>query len=116
MVLWGTNSTNLPVRVLVRNLAGLGVESQVLSALAPTAAYDDSGRTVAERLAHLAQRREALLSLREQGVKALETMADSDLLSFFDRERRWAESALRWLAGRQAGQMQTTVLTLQWSR
>ena len=90
--------------VLVRNLAGLGVESQVLSALAPTAPYDDSGRTVAERLAEIAQRREALLSLREQGVKALETMADSDLVSFFDREKALgSESALRWLASRQAG-------------
>jgi hypothetical protein len=88
--------------VLVRNLAGLRVESQALSALAPTTPYDDSGRTVADRLAEIAQRREALISLRDQGVKALETMADSDLVSVYDREKTLgSESALRWLVNRQ---------------
>jgi tetratricopeptide (TPR) repeat protein len=87
---------------LVRNLAGLRVESQVLSALAPTTPYDDSGRTVADRITEIAQRREALLSLSEQGVKAQQTMGDSDLVSFYDRQKTFgSESALRWLISRQ---------------
>lgn len=87
---------------LVRNLAGLRVESQVLGALAPTTPYDDSGRTVVDRLAEIAQRRQALLSLSEQGEKAQQTMANGDLISFYDREKTFGcESALRWLVSRQ---------------
>ena len=89
--------------VLLRNLAGLRVQSQVLSALAPSTPYDDGGRTVAERLAEIEQRRKALLSLNEQGIKARETASDADLVSFFDREKALgSESALRWLLSRQS--------------
>ncbi len=89
---------------LLRNLAGLRVQSQVLSALPPTTPYDDSGRTVAERLAEIAQRREALRSLNEQGLKALQTAPDSDLVSFHDRAKTFGgESALRWLVSLQGG-------------
>lgn len=63
---------------LVRNLTGLRIEAQVLRAFSPTTPYDDSGRTVADRLAEIAQRSEALMSLSEQWAKAQPTAADSD--------------------------------------
>jgi hypothetical protein len=88
---------------LVRNLAGLRIELQVLSALAPTTPYDDNECTVADRLAQIAQRHAALLSLSEEGVKAQQASVDSDLVSFYDQQKAFgSERALRWLVGRQA--------------
>jgi len=91
---------------LMRNLAGLRIQTQVLSALAPITPYDDSGRTVAERLAEIAQRREALLSLSKQFLPAPQAASDldpsdSELVSFFDRQKTLGtESALLWLVNR----------------
>lgn len=85
---------------LVRNLAGLRIEAQVLGAMPPTTPYDDSGRTVADRLDKIAQRRESLMALSEQGVKAQETAADSDLVIFYNQQTTLgSENALRWLVG-----------------
>ncbi len=95
--------------LLMRNQAGLRIQSEVLSALAPSTPYDDSGRTVAERLAEIAQRREALHSLGKQFLPAPQAPSDldpsdSDLVSFFDRQKTFgAESALLWFVSRQGG-------------
>ena len=86
---------------LSRNLAGLRIESEVLRAMEQTAAYDANGRTVAERLAEIASRREALMALGEQFQTAWPKMTEADLVSFYERQKTFgAESALRWLASR----------------
>ena len=63
------------------------------------AAYGATGQTVQDRLTQLAQQRAALGALTQQTDPIMQTMSDSDWISFNDRLMIFGEEpALRWLA------------------
>jgi hypothetical protein len=77
---------------------GLGMEQRLLKTLDPASPFDDSGRSVRDRLAENAQRTAELASLCQQAGQALQTLSDPDLAAFYEQVRTAGQSAAyRWL-------------------
>jgi len=87
-----------PGSTMIGELVGLAIERQTLESLAPTSPYDDSGRSVRDRLGELAQERAARQALLRQSEDRLRNLSGPDLASYYDRLRTAGESeALRWV-------------------
>jgi len=92
-----------PGQMLVAKLLGISIERKALGAMDANAAYGATGQTVQDRLAQLAQQREALVALNQQADPIMQTMPDSDWISFNDRLIIFGEEpAMRWLIGKHA--------------
>jgi RNA polymerase sigma factor (sigma-70 family) len=90
-----------PGQMLVAKLLGISIERKALGAMDPNASYGGTGQTVQEQVAQLAQQREALAALNRQTDPIMQSMPDSDWVSFNDRLKNFGEeAAMRWLAGK----------------
>jgi hypothetical protein len=90
-----------PGQMLVGKLLGISIERKALGAMDPNAAYGTTGQTVQNQLTQLAQQRAALAALNQQTDPIMQTMPDSDWISFDDRLKNFGEeAAMRWLAGK----------------
>ena len=87
-----------PQQDLDGEFMGLGMEQRLLKTLDPASPFDDSGRSVRDRLAENAQRTAELASLCQQAGQALQTLSDPDLAAFYEQVRTAGQSAAyRWL-------------------
>jgi len=87
-----------PGEMLAAKLLGISVERKALGAMDPNAAYAATGQTVQDRLTQLAQQLAALRGLTQQTDPIMQTMSDSDWISFNDRLMIFGEEpAMRWL-------------------
>ena len=90
-----------PGQMLVGKLLGISIERKALGAMDSNAAYGATGQTVQDRLTQLAQQRAALAALNQQTDPIMQTMSDSDWISFDDRLKSFGEeAAMRWLVGK----------------
>ncbi|MCD6048733.1 MAG: hypothetical protein K0Q55_136 [Verrucomicrobia bacterium] len=87
---------------LLKQLVGIAIQNQMLASMNPASAYDNSGRTVADEVEALKQRRKTILELGQQGGSIFPTLSEQELGIYFDRQKTFGEMAtLRWLIGRQ---------------
>jgi RNA polymerase sigma factor (sigma-70 family) len=90
-----------PGQMLVAKLLGISIERKALGAMDANAAYAGTGQTVQDQLTQLAQQRAALAALNQQTDPIMQTMSDSDWISFNDRLKNFGEeAAMRWVVGK----------------
>jgi RNA polymerase sigma factor (sigma-70 family) len=90
-----------PGQMLVAKLLGISIERKALGAMDSNAAYAATGQTVQDQLTQLAQQRAALAALNQQTDPIMQTMSDSDWVSFNDRLKNFGEeAAMRWVVGK----------------
>ena len=96
---------------LIQDLVGVAIERPMLEAMDPSAAYDQSGRTVRDRLEELARRRDEIKALHDPATGLsggereglLLALSPEDLSGYLDRIKTVGEmEALRWAAQRPA--------------
>ena len=86
-----------PTQPLITTLVGFAVERIALGAMDPNAPYDDTGRTVQNRIDDLVQQRQTIRALGQQSDGLLEKMSEQDVVSYFDRLGSLGElDTLRW--------------------
>ena len=86
---------------IIQSLVGIALQRLVLNAMDPNIPYGDTGQTVQNQIDALAQRREGIKALAEQGGNVLPTMSDEDLISYCDRMKIFGEqAAIRWAASK----------------
>lgn len=94
-------SGDAPGQTLGGKLLGISIERKALGAMDPNAAYGNTGQTVQDQVTQLAQQREALAALNRQTDPIMQSMPDSDWVSFNDRLKNFGEeAAMRWLVGK----------------
>jgi hypothetical protein len=90
-----------PGQMLVAKLLGISIERKALGAMDANAVYAATGQTVQDQLTQLAQQRAALAALNQQTDPIMQTMSDSDWISFNDRLKNFGEeAAMRWVVGK----------------
>jgi hypothetical protein len=84
-------------KFIINQLVGISVERKVLETLDPNSAYDNSGRTVQQRIDELAQNRKNLKANVGAMENLLPIMTPADQTAFHDRMRIYGEkSAMQW--------------------
>ena len=88
-------------KLLMNQFYGIAIEKKVLATLDPNSAYDNSGRTVQQRIDELAQNKKNLSANGGLMENLLPTMTAADQSAFFDRIRIYGEtSAKEWAIGK----------------
>lgn len=88
-------------KFIINQLVGISIERKVLNTLDPNTAYDNSGRTVQQRIDEIAQNRKNLNANVGPIENLLPIMTPADQTAFYDRIRIYGEkSAMQWAVGK----------------
>ncbi|MBE0540573.1 MAG: hypothetical protein IH623_04220 [Verrucomicrobia bacterium] len=88
-------------KAIINQLVGISIESKVLNTLDPNHAYDNSGRTVQQRIDELAQNRKNLNANVGPMENLLPIMTPADQSAYFDRMKLFGEeAAMTWAVGK----------------
>ena len=87
---------------MIDNLVGIAIERQILEQMVPTSLYDNSSKTVKDRLDELANRRTTIKEMNKGTLDFLTGMPEQDIINYFDRLKVFGEvEAVRWAINRQ---------------
>jgi hypothetical protein len=85
----------------IDKLVSIATEAKLLEGVAPETAYDEGGRTVAQRLEELQRQKEQLKGLGKETGTILEKISEPDLLQFMERWETLGEpDAVQWYRSR----------------
>lgn len=84
-------------KLFMNQLYGIAIERKVLESLDPNSAYDNSGRTVQQRIDELLQNKKNLSANVRPADNLLPVMTPADQAAYFDRIRIYGEvAAAKW--------------------